>query len=102
MTAYALLILPSANRVYSDSAVELTQAELRAFDLAVLGGRVGEVRAEVVGGVPYVVFETAEELGGDELKALANLSAAYALFEQAGGLFKPVDLVRLDRFDDDL
>ena len=29
---YALLLLPSANRVYADAAVELTMAELEVFN----------------------------------------------------------------------
>jgi len=33
---------------------------------------------------------------------LGNLSSVYALFEVAGELLRPVEVTRLDRFDDDL
>ena len=102
MAAYALLILPSSNRVYADSAVELTRAELLAFDRAVLGGKVHDSRTESVGGVPYVVFEVDGELSERDLRVLGNLSAAYAIFERQSDLLRPVELLRLDRFDDDL
>ncbi|GAA2356551.1 SAM-dependent methyltransferase [Dactylosporangium salmoneum] len=101
MAPYALLILPSSNRVYADSSVELTQAEIRAFDRGVLGGRLAEISATDIHGVPYVTFE-AEGLTGEELAALGNLSSGYALFERVGELLRPVAMSKLDRFDDDL
>ncbi|WP_432828508.1 TRM11 family SAM-dependent methyltransferase [Dactylosporangium sp. CA-092794] len=101
MAQYALLILPSANRVYADSAVELTVAELMAFERGVLRKGVAEVGTRSVGGVPYVTFE-AGELDERDLAVLGNLSAVYALFEVVGELLRPVELRRLDRFDDDL
>lgn len=102
MAQYALLILPSSNRVYADAAVGLTQAELRVFDRAIFGGRLSEVGTRVVGGVPYVTFE-ADEVSAEDAAVLGNLSSAYALFEVvAGGMLRPVELRRLDRFDDDL
>jgi hypothetical protein len=79
MTSYALLLLPSANRVYADAAVDLTVAELEVFNQAVLGGRLGEVGPERIAGVGYVGF-TADDLGG--LAYLANASAAYDVRKQ--------------------
>lgn len=38
MPSYALLILPSANRVYASAAAGLAVAELGAFSESVLGG----------------------------------------------------------------
>ncbi|MEV8514891.1 SAM-dependent methyltransferase [Dactylosporangium sp. NPDC051484] len=101
MTLYALLILPSANRVYADSAVELTRAELLAFDRGVLGRRLSDVGTRVVAGVPYVTFE-AGELSARDAAVLGNLSSVYALFEVVGEMLRPVELKPLDRFDDDL
>ncbi|WP_433208087.1 TRM11 family SAM-dependent methyltransferase [Dactylosporangium sp. CS-047395] len=102
MALYALLILPSANRVYAEASVELTQAELRAFDRGVLGNKLAAVQQAQVGGVPYVTFE-ADELGERDVAVLGNLSSVYALFEIVqGDLLRPVEMRRLDRFDDDL
>lgn len=101
MSRYALLILQSANRVYAEATVALTQAELEVFGDSVLDGPVRDMAASLIGGVPYVTF-TAESLGEREARFLANLSSAYALFEVDGDRLRPVELRRLDRFDDDL
>jgi hypothetical protein len=101
MARYALLIQPSANRVYSGASAALTQAELQVFSQSVLDGRIGDVSAAAIGGVPYVTF-AADALGDRDAALLANLSSAYALFEVEGGLLRPVELRPLDRFDDDL
>jgi hypothetical protein len=56
MGAYALLILPSANRANAEASVALTQAELEVFNRSVLGARLSDVSATTIGGVPYVTF----------------------------------------------
>jgi hypothetical protein len=99
MVGYALLLLPSANRVYSDAAVELTVSELGVLNQA-LGGRLADLAATEYAGVPYVTFTG--ELSGTDLAYLANTSTAYALFERQDGLLRPVQLDPLDQFDDDL
>jgi SAM-dependent methyltransferase len=98
---YALLLLPSVNRVYADAAVALAQAELEIFSTAVLGSNIGAIDAATIGGVPYVTFE-APALGDQGTAFLANLSAGYALFERHGELLRPVPLRALDRYDEDL
>ncbi|WP_233558979.1 TRM11 family SAM-dependent methyltransferase [Micromonospora radicis] len=97
-----MLILPSGNRVYSGAAVELTRAELEIFGAAVLDGRISGVETATVGGVPYVTFGVDGGLSERDAALLGNLSSAYALFEFAGDLLRPVPLARLDRYDDDL
>jgi Putative RNA methylase family UPF0020 len=97
---YGLLISPSANRVYAESSVALTQAELGLFG-TVLAGPVGDIGVSTLGGVPYVTFE-ADGLTERDVALLANLSSVYALFELRGELLRPVELHRLDRYDDDL
>jgi SAM-dependent methyltransferase len=99
MAGYALLLLPSANRVYADAAVELTLAELGVLDRA-LGGRIADLAATGYAGVPYVTFTG--DLDRTDLAYLANTSSAYALFERQDGLLRPVQLDPLDQFDDDL
>jgi hypothetical protein len=51
VTSYALLVSPSANRVYARAAAGLTVAELGALGETVLTGRLGEVSTERVAGV---------------------------------------------------
>lgn len=101
VSRYALLLLPSVNRVYADAAVELTLAELEVFDSAVLGGRLADLAPTSIGGVPYVTF-TADDLDKEAVAFLSNASAMYALFEVDGDRLRPVTLAPLCHFDDDL
>jgi len=101
MTRYALLILPSANRVYAGASTALTRAELEVFNRSVLRGRLREVSDATIGGVPYVTF-AADGLDAGDAAYLANLSSVYALFGIEGDLLRPVGLRPLGRFDDDL
>ena len=101
MNRYALLVSPSANRVYARAAAALTVAELGVLGETLLEGRVGDARSEEIAGVPYVTFDG--DLDDDAVAGLANVSTAFALFEQAAdGAFRPVELRRLDCLDDDL
>jgi SAM-dependent methyltransferase len=101
MSRYALLVSPSANRVYARSAGDLTVAELGVLGETVLGGRMGEAHAEEIAGVAYVTFEG--DLDEPALARLGNLSTGLALFERtAAEAFRPVPLQRLDCLDDDL
>lgn len=111
MGCYALLVSPSANRVYARSAPALTVAEVSVLGETVLAGRLHDVRAEQAGGVEYVVVEG--DLDDDGIAHLSNVSTTLALFELAGDLadlggeagswvLRPVGLRRLDCFDDDL
>jgi SAM-dependent methyltransferase len=98
---YALLLAPSANRVYADAAIRLSQAELAAFSDAVLQTPLAGVDETDIAGVGYLTFTG--ELSERDIAYLANLSAAYALFELTeGGLLRPLRLRPLARYDDDL
>jgi SAM-dependent methyltransferase len=101
MAGYALLLLPSANRVYAEAAAGLARAELELFGTAGPAGQLSEIAETTIGGVGYVTFE-APALDASAIALLSNLSAGYALFERSGGLLRPVTLHRLDRYDDDL
>jgi SAM-dependent methyltransferase len=103
MARYALLLLPSANRVYSAAAAaSLAQAELELFSRRALAGSLSDLAPATIGGVPYVTFE-ARAVDDRAAGFLANLSAGYALFECTdGGQLRPVMLTPLDRYDDDL
>jgi hypothetical protein len=99
MPAYALLLAPSANRVYADQAGRLAQAELAAFCRA-LSTDVSDVGPARLGGVEYLTFSAALE--PRDVAYLSNLSSAYALFERVGDLLRPVELHPLARYDTDL
>lgn len=101
MPEFALLVSPSANRVYAEAAPSLVRAELEVLAAGVLGGAPRDLRVERMGGVEYLVFAV-EALGERELLVLSNLSAAFALFAREGGALRPLELRRLDRFDSDL
>jgi len=99
---YALLTLPSANRVYTAAAPRLAVAELEVLGATALRGRLGAIRTEVLGGAPYTVFEVDGGLDERGVAHVSDHSSAYALFAVEGGLLRPVGLRRRDRFDDDL
>ena len=103
MRRYAFLILPSHNRVYADAAPALARAELAVLSAALPDGGISEESVEdtVIGGMSYVTFERGD-MSERDAALLANLSSLYALFEVTGELLRPVELRRLDRFDDDL
>jgi hypothetical protein len=103
MPGYALLILPSSNRVYADQSAALTLAELALFSDGALDSPLGDVAPTTIGGVRYVTFDAAGPLSERDAAVLANLSCAYALFAvRDDGALQPVELRSLDRFDDDL
>ncbi|AGZ45450.1 TRM11 family SAM-dependent methyltransferase [Actinoplanes friuliensis] len=100
MSRYALLLAPSANRVYADQAGRLSRAELAAFR-PVLSGPVSQVDAARIGGVEYLTFDA--DLQARDVAFLSNMSAAYALFERVDDdLLRPVELTPLARYDSDL
>lgn len=98
---YAILIAPSANRVYSGAAPALVRGELEVLSAHLLEGRLHGISEVIWGGVPYLVVD-ADGLTGRDLRCLANLSSLHALFEVHGDLLRPVTVERLDRLDDDL
>jgi SAM-dependent methyltransferase len=100
MSRYALLLAPSANRVYADQAARISQAELAAFGRA-LSGELGEIAPAEIGGVPYLTFDAT--LTPRDVALLSNLSAAYALFERvADDLLRPLTMTPLTHYDSDL
>ena len=100
MSRYALLLAPSANRVYADQAGRLSRAELAAFR-PVLSTPITEIDAAHLGGVEYLTFEA--DLQPRDVAYLSNMSAAYALFERVDDtLLRPVELTPLARYDSDL
>jgi SAM-dependent methyltransferase len=100
MSRYAMLLAPSANRVYADQAARISQAELAAFGPVLTSG-LDDIGVTVIGGVEYLTFTG--DLGERDVAYVSNLSSAYALFEQVEGeLLRPVELTPLARYDSDL
>jgi SAM-dependent methyltransferase len=99
MSRYALLLAPSANRVYADQASRMSQAELAAF-APVLSSELADIEVSLIGGVEYLTFNA--ELGDTDIAYLSNLSSAYALFERVEDLLRPLTLTPLARYDSDL
>jgi SAM-dependent methyltransferase len=104
MSRYALLVSPSANRVYAEAAARLTCAELAVLAETLLSGRLRQPWTERIAGVDYVTFDLELDGGGDDALAhVANVSTVLALFQRTPeDTFRPVPLRRLDCLDDDL
>ena len=100
MPSYALLVLPSANRVYALASEALTVAELGVLTTTKLGDRLGAAEPTRIAGVPYLTFDA--DLTDGDLALLGDVSTAMALFERDGDALRPLALPRRDRFDDDL
>src|SRR3712207_4062363 len=96
MSRYALLLAPSANRVYAEQAARLATAELAAF-APVLSSGLDGIEITTLGGVEYLTFRT--DLAARDVAYLSNLSAAYALFEQVEDeLLRPLTMTPLARY----
>ncbi|MBK1788576.1 TRM11 family SAM-dependent methyltransferase [Prauserella cavernicola] len=102
MPEYAILILPSANRVYTETSGELLRAELAVFGATVLSTPVAEIGRSDIGGAGYVTFTTESALSETDVAHLSNLSSAYVLFERTGELLRPLPLRPTAEFDSDL
>ena len=103
MPAYALLLRPATNRLYSKGAGALNTAELAVLDEQVLSGALHAVAPTVIGGVDYVRFESDAALTDRDIAHLSNLSAAFALFRIVDDTtLEPITLAPLAYLDDDL
>lgn len=99
MGDYALLVAPSANRMYRDDAPRLLAAELKIMCSA-RGVELTEVHSQQIAGVDYVRMSAADELALARLVAVS--SAPYALFARERDLLRPVVLPPWARYSDDL
>jgi hypothetical protein len=103
VTAYALLLRPAANRVYTKGVASLGVAELAVLAADVLQDALHGIEPTMIAGVDYVRFDTAVPLTRPGLAVLANHSSALALFELVGeSNLVPVELHPVARLDDDL
>ena len=99
---YAILVSPSTNRVYAQSASALAMAELQVVSSDVLGGALSDVQEQTLGSVRYITF-SAPALDELAINWLSNLAATFALFGlDEGGKLTPLELQRWDQLDSDL
>jgi SAM-dependent methyltransferase len=98
---YALLVLPTHNRVYGRAALEMGLAELASLDRLLLGGRLGPAETVTMAGRPYHRLSCAE-IDAEAASVIASLSNVYAAFELAGGALRPLELPAVDMLSDDL
>ena len=104
MPEYAILVYPSANRVYAAASPALLRAELAVFGTG-LAAELSAIEEVELGGVGYVRFTSSAPLGERDLALLSNLSSLYALFELdsgQAGLLRPVPVTPLAKADSDL
>ena len=102
MTTYALLMLPSANRVYAEAAVDLTVAELAVFNATVLDGRLTDLAPTTIGGRALRDLHRADtDRTGRRLPV--QRSRRVRPVRARGRPASPgARCARLDQFDDDL
>ncbi len=102
---YAVLLLPSANRVYRVAAQHIATTELAALSHAMPEAAISDVQSELIGSVPYMTF-SANTLSTKSIALLSNLSSLYALFSVSNSpsnvQLTPITLERLDRYPSDL
>ncbi len=95
--SYLVLLAPSANRVYTDRAVDLSVAELM-----ILGqGVIDSVEPVELAGVWYLAVESGQP-EHDVAAVLGRASACWAVFAREGDVLRPVRRPVHDRLDDDL
>lgn len=104
-TRFAVLLLPSANRVYSAAAQNMAMAELSALVPLTPDSAISNIQNETIGGVAYISFN-ARTLCEYSIALLSNLSCLYALFEvvdsDKGAWLQPITIKPLDRYPDNL
>lgn len=79
MIKYALLSNPGHNRVYFENSKKMAIAELTLF-LNKNDIEKSNIQGEVLSGIYYITFETAEKLTTENIEKLSRLSFIYGIF----------------------
>ena len=104
MVRYALLIAPSANRVYADASIRLTAAELAVFAATVLDAKIADDRADrrsaacPTSASPRPTRLTERDIDLP-VQPVVGLRAVRSV---EGDLLRPIAMRPLAFFDDDL
>lgn len=106
---YAILVLPSANRVYHTASEKLALAELQCINATAFDNKLTNLSPTNIAGVGYIAFSS-PQLTDKDVQYLSNLSFIYALFElgdvstsvQELPTLNPVIMTPLGLYDSDL
>ncbi|MCM0620811.1 TRM11 family SAM-dependent methyltransferase [Nocardioides bruguierae] len=107
MSTWAVLVRPSANRVYADATPALLLAEAQVLAATALREEIDDVRLVEMGGLPYLQVRTVDvELSERTRAHLSLLSGGYALFELEdagfGPALLPAEPAQVRTLDEDL
>lgn len=97
MPRYLILQDPGHNRVYFNASLSMALAELSALCRA--RGWQSAIDVELAG-IRYLQFDAVNPLSTDDCKAIAQLSASYALFSLQGNLLAPEPLGKGNLIDE--
>lgn len=81
MIKYAILLQPSMNKVFFNSAKKLMVNEIKILDQMVLKHNFQDFQLEKIGGVNYITFSSDKQIIDDDLKYLSRLSSLYCIFQ---------------------
>lgn len=101
MNTYAILLLPSHNRVYLSQTATLATAEVELCS-HYLDAKFENITIQPYGGVEYVTFRTETDLNFTEIATLSRLSCVYAIFKTDDQYFIPLEKSKFINFDDDI
>lgn len=99
MLTYAILQNPGHNRVYFKSARALA---LQEFGLQKLSTDPVNLREEILGGLPYLLFDSEGRLTESDMITISNLSFVYGIFEYEKGMLIPLEKELRHQFDEDI
>jgi SAM-dependent methyltransferase len=90
---------PGHNRVYFNTSRILSLNELSAVKLS---AGLMNIREEILGGVPYLLFETETEITTSDLVRLSRLSFTFAIYNLRDGALVPLNKDNSYWFGDDI
>lgn len=101
MPRYAILQNPGHNRVYFKTARQLALLEL-SFAGRRMSAPPEDAREELVGGLPYILFDTDSRLTDADIRLLSRLSFVYGIFEwESKGALLPLEKAAAYYFESD-
>ena len=100
MPTYYILQNPGHNRVYFKAARTLALQELN-FAGKKMSAPPINLREEIIGGIPYLLFDIESQLTQSDILLLSRLSFVYGIFEGKGNALLPLEKNPNYLFDDD-
>ncbi|MCL2400250.1 MAG: hypothetical protein FWC91_10990 [Defluviitaleaceae bacterium] len=90
MPTYAILQNPGHNRVYFKSSRALAQIEFKLAGEKMTATPIN-LREEIIGAVPYLLFDMESQLIEEDIALCSRLSFVYAIFEWSGNVLIPIE-----------